>query len=170
MKNKKIVKSGSVTMYQTAENCQVFNGPISGSTFSMTGSTVCQAPVQPVQAPGPDVQPVQAPGPDGQPVQAPGPDVQPVKSGVCLSQAKGMKIDFIRVMNALYELGFFQSGQGGRLTKKEFFTTIGQAVNVDLSNYDKDLSRSTADSTALEKHLRVFDDMRQKMTEIFNSK
>ncbi len=160
MKNKKIVKSGSVTMCQTAENCQVFNGPISGSTFSMTGATVGQAPVQPVHAPGPDGQPVQAPGPDG----------QPVKSGVCLSQAKGMKIDFIRVMNALYELGFFQSGQGGRLTKKEFFTTIGQAVNVDLSNYDKDLSRSTADSTALEKHLRVFDDMRQKMTEIFNSK
>ncbi|MBQ9203245.1 MAG: hypothetical protein IJ155_03270 [Prevotella sp.] len=89
---------------------------------------------------------------------------------VFLNAAKGMKIDFIRVMNALYEPGFFQTAQGGRLTKKEFFTTIGQAVNIDLSNYDKDLSRSTADSTALEKHLRVFDDMRRKMTETFNSK
>ena len=92
------------------------------------------------------------------------------RSHVHLNPTTGMKIDFIRVMNTLFELGFFQTAQGGRLTKKEFFTTIGQAVNIDLSNYDKDLSRSTADSTALEKHLRVFDDMRRKMTEIFNSK
>ena len=53
---------------------------------------------------------------------------------------------------------------------KDFFTSMGQAVNIDLSKYDKDLSRSTADSTALEKHLRVFDNMRQKMIDIFNSK
>lgn len=91
-------------------------------------------------------------------------------SGVHLNPAIGTKIDFIRVMNALYELGFFRDAQGGRVTKKEFFTTIGRAVNVDLSKYDKDLSRSTTDSTALDKHLRVFDEMRQKMVEIFNSK
>ena len=72
------------------------------------------------------------------------------ESGIHLNKAIGKKIDFIRVMNSLYELGFFQNLQGGKITKKEFFTTIGYAVNVDLSNYDKDLSRSTADSTALE--------------------
>ena len=91
-------------------------------------------------------------------------------SSIHLNRAVGKKIDFIRVMNSLYELGFFQNCQGGKITKKEFFTMIGNAVNVDLSNYDKDLSRSTADSTAIEKHLHVFDEMRQKMIDIFNSK
>ena len=92
------------------------------------------------------------------------------KSGIYLNKTIGKKIDFIRVMNSLYELGFFQNLHGGKLTKKEFFTTIGYAVNVNLSNYDKDLSRSTTDSTALDKHLHVFDEMREKMIEIFNSK
>ena len=92
------------------------------------------------------------------------------KSAIHLNKAIGKKIDFIRVMNSLYELGFFQNIHGGKITKKEFFTTIGNAVNVNLSNYDKDLSRSTADSTALDKHLHVFDEMREKMIEIFNSK
>ena len=91
-------------------------------------------------------------------------------SNIHLNSATGKKIDFIRVMNSLYELGFFLNSQGSRITKKEFFTTIGKAVNIDLSKYDKDLSRSTSDSTALDKHLCIFDDMRQKMIEIFNSK
>ena len=93
-----------------------------------------------------------------------------VVSNIHLNSATGKKIDFIRVMNSLYELGFFLNSQGSRITKKEFFTTIGKAVNIDLSKYDKDLSRSTSDSTALDKHLCIFDDMRQKMIEIFNSK
>ena len=32
------------------------------------------------------------------------------------------------------------------------------------------LSRSMSDSTKLEKHLKTFDDMKQKMIEIWNSK
>lgn len=148
--DKKTLKTDSATIYQTNENSQVFNSPISGCVFAMPGATVSQQPVQEVKA--------------AEPVVAQG------QSCICLNPARGMKIDFIRVMNALYELGFFQDVKGGRLTKKEFFTTIGQAVNVDLSQYDKDLSRSTTDSTALEKHLRIFDDMQRKMTEIFNSK
>lgn len=56
------------------------------------------------------------------------------------------------------------------MTKKEFFITMGQAMNIDLSDYDKDLSRSLSDSTKLEKHTRLFEEMKQKMIEIFNSK
>jgi hypothetical protein len=41
---------------------------------------------------------------------------------------------------------------------------------LDLSDYDKDLSRAMSDSTKLEKHTRVFEDMKQKMIEIWNSK
>ena len=92
------------------------------------------------------------------------------KSGVYLNQRKGTKLDFIRVVNALYELGFFSDETGGKIAKKTVFTAIGHSLNIDLSAYDKDLSRSLTDSTALEKHLKIFKEMQQCMTDIFNSK
>lgn len=36
------------TIHQKNENCQVFNGPISGCVFAMPGATVTQQPVQQV--------------------------------------------------------------------------------------------------------------------------
>lgn len=92
------------------------------------------------------------------------------ESPVFLSQLKGQKIDAIRVLNVMYEQGRFTGRDGQKLTKKEFFTAMGQALHVDLSDYDKDLSRSLSDSTRLDKHLRVFKEMEQKMEEIWNSK
>lgn len=93
---------------------------------------------------------------------------QSCNSPVFLSERKGAKIDIIRVFNALYELGCF-TGEGGKsITKKEFMKTMGNAINIDLTNYDKDLSRSLSDSTALDKHLKIFRDLEQKMTDIFN--
>lgn len=90
------------------------------------------------------------------------------KSPVYLAERRGSKIDIIRVLNVLYELATF-TGEGGKpISKKEFMTTMGKAINVDLSNYDKDLSRALSDSTALDKHLKIFKDMLQKMTDIFN--
>lgn len=91
-------------------------------------------------------------------------------SPVFLSSAKGQKIDMIRTLNVMYEQGRFKGKDGSKLTKKEFFTTMGKAMNVDLTDYDKDLSRSMSDSTKLEKHLKTFDDMKEKMIEIWNSK
>ena len=38
------------TINQTNENCQVFNGPISGCVFAMPGATVNQSPVQKVNS------------------------------------------------------------------------------------------------------------------------
>ena len=87
-----------------------------------------------------------------------------------LSTAKGQKIDMIRTLNVMYEQGRFKGKDGRHLTKKDFFTWMGRVLNVDLSDYDKDLSRSMSDSTKLEKHLKVFEDMKQKMIEIWNSK
>jgi len=93
-----------------------------------------------------------------------------VDSPVFLSTTKGQKIDMIRTLDVMYEQGRFHGKDGAKLKKKDFFTTMGRAMNVDLSNYDKDLSRSMSDSTKLEKHLKTFDDMKQKMVEIWNSK
>lgn len=91
-------------------------------------------------------------------------------SPVFLSTAKGQKIDLIRIVNVMYEQGRFKGKEGEKLTKKEVFKTIGKALNIDLSDYDKDLSRAMSDSTKLEKHIRVFEDMKQKMIEIWNLK
>ena len=92
------------------------------------------------------------------------------ESPIYLSTAKGQKIDLIRVLNVMYEQGRFTGKDGSKLTKKEFFIEAGRTFHVDLSNYDKDLSRSMSDSTKLEKHLKPFEDMKLKMIELWNSK
>jgi len=81
---------------------------------------------------------------------------------------RGFKIDMIRVIYVLFKLGFFTGKDGRDTTKKRVFTAIGRALNLDLSTYDSDLSRSLSDSTALEKHLRIFDRMKEKMKEVFD--
>ncbi len=90
------------------------------------------------------------------------------KSPVYLTERTGAKIDIIRVLNVLYEMGMFTEESGRKISKKDFMVAMGQAMNIDLSGYDKDLSRSLSDSTKLEKHLRIFENMLQKMTDIFN--
>lgn len=91
-------------------------------------------------------------------------------SSVYLSPVRGKKIDFIRVVNVLYELGLFTDKDGVRCTKKEAFRAFGRAVNLDLSNYNKDLSRALNDTTTRERQLQIFKDMRQKMAEIYQYK
>ena len=91
-------------------------------------------------------------------------------SSVYLSPVRGKKIDFIRVVNVLYELGLFTDKDGVRCTKKEAFRAFGRAVNLDLSNYNKDLSRALNDTTTRERQLQIFKDMRQKMAEIYQDK
>ena len=91
-------------------------------------------------------------------------------SSVYLSPVRGKKIDFIRVVNVLYELGLFTDKDGVRCTKKEAFRAFGWAVNLDLSNYNKDLSRALNDTTTRERQLQIFKDMRQKMAEIYQDK
>lgn len=98
--------------------------------------------------------------------QQPSPETSPVY----LAKRKGNKIDLIRIANAIYELGMVEDANGGRLTKKEYMIAFGKAFNIDLSDYDKDLSNSMASSVAFEKQTRIFDDMKVKHQEIYNSK
>ena len=97
-------------------------------------------------------------------------DMPQAESPIYLSTAKGQKIDLIRVLNVMFEQGRFKGKDGAKLTKKDFFTEMGHTLHVDLSEYDKDLSRSMSDSTKLEKHTKPFEDMKQKMIDIWNSK
>lgn len=93
-----------------------------------------------------------------------------VGSPLFLSKKKGTKIDFIRMMNAWYECGKVEDVNGVKPTKKEFFTWLGKLFNIDLSDYDKDLSNSMASSVAFDKQIRIFDELKEKQQEIYNSK
>ena len=135
-----------------------FSGPFSGSfSVSPSGSSV---------------------SPSGSSVSSAGSSVSVSENGeeqgagscVYLSPVRGKKIDFIRVVNVLYELGLFTDKDGVRCTKKEAFRAFGRAVNLDLSNYNKDLSRALNDTTTRERQLQIFKDMRQKMAEIYQDK
>ena len=91
------------------------------------------------------------------------------ESPIYLSKERGFKIDLIRVVYVLYKLGFFTGKDGRKITQKEVFSAFGKALNIDLSTYDVDLSRSLSDSTKLQKHLSIFDRMKEKMEETFNN-
>ena len=143
----------------------------SGSSVSSSGSSVSPSGSS-VSSSGSSV------SPSGSSVSSSSPSVSVSENGeekgagssVYLSPVRGKKIDFIRVVNVLYELGLFTDKDGVRCTKKEAFRAFGRAVNLDLSNYNKDLSRALNDTTTRERQLQIFKDMRQKMAEIYQDK
>lgn len=91
-------------------------------------------------------------------------------NNIYLSEKKGMKINYIRVINCLYELGFFVDESQNIINKIDVMKAFGSIINRDLKDYDKDLSRALSDSTALDKNLEIFSSLKDKMNEIFNSK
>ena len=87
---------------------------------------------------------------------------------IFLSKERGRRLDMIRVVNSIFELGFFVDENGRKSNKKDVFAVFGSAMNADFSNYSHDLSSSLTDSTSMNKHLKVFEDMLEMMKRIFN--
>lgn len=92
-----------------------------------------------------------------------------IGSPLQLSQ-NASKIDLIRIMNAWYECGKVVDANGGKLTKKEFFTWVGKLFNIDLTTYDKDLSNSMSSSVAYDKQIQFFEELQEKHKSIYQSK
>jgi len=93
----------------------------------------------------------------------------PVNSNLHLSNKKGFKVNFIRVINCLFELSFFSDKQGGYITKKEVFKTLGTAINQDLSAFQNDLSTTNAAANSdMKSTLAIFEQMHAKQLEINN--
>ena len=92
-----------------------------------------------------------------------------MKSDITLSKSFS-KIDCIRVFYTLHALGKFQSKDGGRVSLKTLFQVIGQAFNIDFSDFSTVLSASLSDSNSAEKHTVIFTQMKQSMLDIFNSR
>ena len=85
-----------------------------------------------------------------------------------LSKEKGSKLDMIRIVTVLWELGYIVDEHGRKAMKKEVFRALGMVLNTDFSNHNSDLSGSLADGSSMNKHTRIFELMLEKMKSIFN--
>jgi hypothetical protein len=81
------------------------------------------------------------------------------QSKFILSTKRGNKTDFIRILDALYELKFFQTLDGQYPTKEAFMKQVGIFFGADFSDYDKD--RSQALNASIEANLKIFEEMKQ---------
>ena len=90
-------------------------------------------------------------------------------SGIMLSKERGIKLNFIRVVYTLCQLGYFTNSHGGRITDIQVFRYFGRMLETDFSNYSKDLSRSLQDGNAYTKHTKVFEEMRKILRDRFDS-
>lgn len=90
-----------------------------------------------------------------------------VKSSIFLSNARGKRINFIRVINCLYELDFFKDKKQNEISKKDVFGALGHFLNLDLSTYQNDLSvsKSTANRD-MKNSFKIFEDMLNKQKDI----
>lgn len=64
------------------------------------------------------------------------------QSGFRLDSTLGRRTDFIKLINLLYELNYFEPIQGINLSKKLVMQKFGELVGIDLAKYDKDLSQA----------------------------
>jgi hypothetical protein len=79
------------------------------------------------------------------------------------------KIDFIRIVNALYELRAFTKSDDTYPTKQETMKLFGKILGIDLSNYDKDLSKALINSK-VEANIEIFKKMESMTTSICMNK
>lgn len=77
-----------------------------------------------------------------------------------LSSKRGAKIDFIRILNSLYELKFFELKNGQIPNKKEFMVEVGKFFGVELSEYHADLSQALKNGST-ESNIKIFEEMKK---------
>ena len=87
-----------------------------------------------------------------------------------LNPEKGRKLDIIRIINAVAELGFILDTNGRKAQKKDIFQAAGILLHTDFSNFNSDLSGSLADGSSMKKHLKIFEELTEMMKTIFNSR
>lgn len=92
------------------------------------------------------------------------------KSTIRINEKKFAKIDLIRIINAMYDIGFFASTEGKKKIKGQCMVTIGNALNVDLGDYSNGLSSSMQDGSKIDKHLEIFKLMAEAMEDYFNNR
>ncbi|MDL2326803.1 hypothetical protein LJC67_06975 [Bacteroidales bacterium OttesenSCG-928-A14] len=94
-------------------------------------------------------------------------NTQSTASNVRLSDQRGYKTNFIRIINCMCELAFFIHVNGNLITKKEVFGTLGKLLGIDLSTYQNHLSATkAAGNNDMQSTLHIFDQLYTKQLEI----
>jgi len=86
--------------------------------------------------------------------------VPQTKQAFQLRKKQGAKTDLIRILNAVYELKYFEMADGQIPSKEMFMKQAGEFFGIDLSKYDIDLSQAL-NNTSLEANLKVFEQMKE---------
>ena len=86
------------------------------------------------------------------------------KSKILLRQFKGNDVNFVRVIYALHEEGFFESEDGGKPTLKDVFSAFGIAINEDIDDFSATLSNNRVNNTP-ETRAMVFDRLKETYLE-----
>jgi hypothetical protein len=89
-------------------------------------------------------------------------------SEIHLSTKKNMKVDYIRVINCLCELGFFTDANGNHIDKKYVMEAFGKAVDTKLSDFHNHLSSTKSKAIDSEPLLRIFKEMLDKQQDILD--
>lgn len=86
------------------------------------------------------------------------------RSKILLRQFKGNDVNFVRVIYALHEEGFFESEEGGKPTLKDVFSAFGIAINEDIDDFSATLSNNRVNNTP-ETRAMVFDRLKETYLE-----
>ena len=86
--------------------------------------------------------------------QAFGSEVKPIRLNPDID-----KINFIRVINAMCEYGFFVTPAGTKAYKKDVFAALGTLLNENFSNYQKNLSESKGVNNDSPATTKIFEDL-----------
>ena len=89
-------------------------------------------------------------------------------SKLYLNPEKGRKLNIIRIILVLWDMGYFVDEHGRKAKKKDAYENFGSLLNTDFSHFNSDISASLADGSSMDKHIRVFEEMLEKMKQIFN--
>ena len=74
------------------------------------------------------------------------------------------KIDYIRIINSLYEIKAITKIDGTIPAKKDIMAEFGKIVGLDLSSYEKDLSKAVNKSD-LNINIKIFETLKTAMSD-----
>ena len=95
-------------------------------------------------------------------------EVNKETSKLYLNPEKGRKLNMIRIILVLWDMGYFVDEHGRKAKKKDAYENFGSLLNTDFTHFNSDISASLADGSSMDKHIRVFEEMLEKMKQIFN--
>ena len=96
-------------------------------------------------------------------------EIANIGSNLYLSIKKGVKVNFLRIINCMCELSFFTDKDGNNISKKEVFHVVGKSINQDLSSFHIDLSTTKATANRdMKSTFSIFERMKDKQQEINN--